>query len=66
MELLKEAKHLFQKITQLEDSDCFYQQKDEAEVLTKICVKCSLAVMSLKMGQNTKTFKIQNIHPKYP
>lgn len=27
MELLKEAKNLFQKITQLEESDCFYQQK---------------------------------------
>lgn len=66
MELLKEAKNLFQKVTQLEESDCFFNQKEDAECLVKICVKCSLAVMSLKMGQNTKTFKIENKHPKYP
>jgi hypothetical protein len=27
MELLKEAKNLFQKVTQLEESDCFFNQK---------------------------------------
>jgi len=42
----------------LEESDCYFKQKDDSENLAKICVKCSLAVMSLKMGQNTKKFKI--------
>lgn len=66
MELLKEAKNIFQKISQLEESDCHYKVKEDAENLMKICVKCSLAVMSLKMGQNTKTYNIENKNPKYP
>ncbi len=58
MELLKQAKSLFQKIDTLEESDCNFKVKEDSQALVKICIKCTLAVMTLKMGQNKKTFKI--------
>jgi hypothetical protein len=65
-ELLKAAKNIFALFPQqFDDSETLFRQREEAAVLEKLCVKLSLAVITLKLKQPRK-FAIRKEHPKYP
>lgn len=54
-ELLKAAKTIFNLFPQqFDDTETSYRQREEAIILEKLCVKLSLAVITLKLKQPKK------------